>query len=466
MSSRQFFADIQFGSSDMVLSYGSGSPESNKTAEISSLYIRSNATNSATSLYVKDSGSGNTGWTPVAIIPPSGSAQEIVFIGSSGNLSSASDFLFNGSVLTVPSNTTIGNLSITFQGDTNTGIQGLTGDQMAFRIANETVLLFDFVSLSTQSSFMGNVLISDGHLNINDQYEIQLQEEVSNGNAYVAIRAGSNMTGASGSYTLTLPEDAPSDGEVLEWNTSASAFIWATPSGGGSGSSVSFNINQASPSLSLLDSVYHDGSVWQKAQSDNPDTLGTHIVTSASGDDYTLCQSGRITATSHGLTIGEYYFTSDATPGLLTATEPSQYSNPLVYVEDANIIHVLPFRPSAINGALPPTYIKSIGIENPGSSENIALFFTDDAITVTQVNDVCRGSSPSVTWNIFHDTARDSGTPNSLFSSDRTTTSLSGAETTSFNDASIPAGSWVWFRTSATSGTVGEFTVSLEYSKG
>lgn len=116
-------------------------------------------------------------------------------------------------------------------------------------------------------------------------------------------------------------------------------------------------------------------------------------------------------------------------------------------------------------GTFSGPFLKSIVIEDPTASENITFFFTDDAITITQVNEVLQGSStPSVDWNIRHATARDAGSPNDVFTSDRTTTSTSGAETTSFNDATIPAGSWVWIITSAQSGTVDELAITIEYT--
>lgn len=109
---------------------------------------------------------------------------------------------------------------------------------------------------------------------------------------------------------------------------------------------------------------------------------------------------------------------------------------------------------------------KAITIEDPTSSEDITMFFTDDAITVTQLNAVlANGSStPSVTWTIRHSTDR-SATGNEVVTSGTTTTSIStGSEVSSFNDATIPAGSWVWIETTAQSGTVPELSVSIEYT--
>lgn len=112
-------------------------------------------------------------------------------------------------------------------------------------------------------------------------------------------------------------------------------------------------------------------------------------------------------------------------------------------------------------------FTKAITIESPTSSEDITLFFTDDAITVTQLNAVLANGSatPSVTWTIRHSTDR-SATGNEVVTSGTTTTSItSGSEVTSFNDATIPAGSWVWLETTAQSGTVPELSVSVEYTR-
>jgi len=106
---------------------------------------------------------------------------------------------------------------------------------------------------------------------------------------------------------------------------------------------------------------------------------------------------------------------------------------------------------------------KSIPIEDPVATDNFTLGFFDKAITITQLNDVIQGTT-SVTWNIKHATTRDSGSPNSLFTSDRTTSSTSGAETSTFADATIPAGSWVWYVASAIVGTPDELNITIHFT--
>lgn len=108
--------------------------------------------------------------------------------------------------------------------------------------------------------------------------------------------------------------------------------------------------------------------------------------------------------------------------------------------------------------------IKTITIESPTASEDITLFFTDDAITITQLNAVSVGTTPSVTYTIRHGSDR-SATGNEVVTGGSTTTSTTtGDEVTSFNDATIPAGSWVWLETTAQSGTVTNTNITIEYT--
>ncbi len=115
-------------------------------------------------------------------------------------------------------------------------------------------------------------------------------------------------------------------------------------------SGASFDITQTSHGFSVLDVIYFDGSDWLKAKSDNVDTLATHVVVEVdSANSFVAAQSGRFEITSHGLISGNYYYTSETVAGDIVVTEPSTYSNPIILAENANFIHVLPFRPSKID---------------------------------------------------------------------------------------------------------------------
>jgi hypothetical protein len=55
------FTRLEFGAANLGISRGTGSPEGVVTALVGSLYIRTDG-GAATTLYVKESGTGNTGW--------------------------------------------------------------------------------------------------------------------------------------------------------------------------------------------------------------------------------------------------------------------------------------------------------------------------------------------------------------------------------------------------------------------
>lgn len=105
---------------------------------------------------------------------------------------------------------------------------------------------------------------------------------------------------------------------------------------------------------------------------------------------------------------------------------------------------------------------KSLTIESPTSSEDLTLFFTDEAITITEIRVVVRGTTPSVTWQVKHSDDRSaSGTQ---IKSQTTTSTTTGDSVTSFDDDTVPADSFVWFETSATSGTNDEIHITVFYT--
>ena len=106
---------------------------------------------------------------------------------------------------------------------------------------------------------------------------------------------------------------------------------------------------------------------------------------------------------------------------------------------------------------------RSISIYAPTTTEDITLFYTPSALTVSRVSAVLRGSStPSVTYNLSYGTDRTSAT--NVFTSGTTVTSTTTATVvTSFNNSSIPTGGMLWLTISAVSGTVDELSVSIEF---
>jgi hypothetical protein len=106
---------------------------------------------------------------------------------------------------------------------------------------------------------------------------------------------------------------------------------------------------------------------------------------------------------------------------------------------------------------------KTLSLQSPTAAENISFINkTSKQITITGIEVVMRGSSPSVTWNLFYATSRTSGTPTQVFASNRTSTVTESIN--SFANSIIPAGSYVWVITSAVSGTINEFALTVDHT--
>ena len=117
-------------------------------------------------------------------------------------------------------------------------------------------------------------------------------------------------------------------------------------SGGGTAGGSTSEITQSSHGLAVKDAIRHNGSAWVKAQANATTTLALGIVTAvADSNTFTVAQSGRFELSSHGLTVGQWYYLSASAAGGLVTTEPT-ISQPIVYVESASFIYVYQYRPT------------------------------------------------------------------------------------------------------------------------
>lgn len=107
---------------------------------------------------------------------------------------------------------------------------------------------------------------------------------------------------------------------------------------------------------------------------------------------------------------------------------------------------------------------KAITVEDPTDAEDISIFFTNKAITITEMRAVVRGTTPSVTWTIRHGTDRSAAGAEVVTGGTTTTSESSGSDVTSFNDATIVADSFVWLETTAQTGTVDEIAIAIVYT--
>lgn len=102
-------------------------------------------------------------------------------------------------------------------------------------------------------------------------------------------------------------------------------------------------------------------------------------------------------------------------------------------------------------------------IRRPGTSLDQTLFFTTKAITVTQITGVLRGGT-SGTITIRHSPDRSATGIEVVTGGSAITSLTTGTVITSFNDATIPANSWVWMEMPAKTGILLELGWGIDYT--
>jgi hypothetical protein len=111
-----------------------------------------------------------------------------------------------------------------------------------------------------------------------------------------------------------------------------------------------------------------------------------------------------------------------------------------------------------------PSLSRSVTIADPIATDDATLFFTPVVITITDLRSHITGTT-NVVFNIGHASTR-TGTQLDVFTSDITLTSTAGQSNSSgFNDATIPANSWVWVDVVSVSGTPTMFHSTIIYTE-
>jgi len=105
---------------------------------------------------------------------------------------------------------------------------------------------------------------------------------------------------------------------------------------------------------------------------------------------------------------------------------------------------------------------KSVTIIAPETSDDVSLFYTTTALTISKVKAVLTGSSsPSITYSVKSGSDR-SAVSETHVNEQTVTSTTSGTEAT-VADSSIASNTWVWLSISAVSGTVDTFSITLEF---
>ena len=121
---------------------------------------------------------------------------------------------------------------------------------------------------------------------------------------------------------------------------------------------------------------------------------------------------------------------------------------------------------AALAGDVRHVQTKEITIEDPIATEDVAMFYSHTAITISRLTIILVGSgSPSVTVDIRHHTDRSNAGTALITTPSATTSTTGGNKITVFNNPAVGAGSFVRCKTTAQGGTVTEMMVTIEYTE-
>lgn len=107
----------------------------------------------------------------------------------------------------------------------------------------------------------------------------------------------------------------------------------------------------------------------------------------------------------------------------------------------------------------------SVMVESPTSTEDLPIFRAENAVTINKMVAILVGSdTPSVTYTIRHGPDRNAVGTEVVTGGNTVTSITTGDTVVVFDDATIPTGNFVWFETTAKSGTISSMGLDLYYT--
>jgi hypothetical protein len=113
-------------------------------------------------------------------------------------------------------------------------------------------------------------------------------------------------------------------------------------------------------------------------------------------------------------------------------------------------------------GAIAP---KTLTIVNPSGSNlpEVTLFYLKNAVTISRIDAVLRGTTPSVSYSLRYGPDRSAAGTEVVSGGLTCSNTNTGTTTTTFNNPTVPLGNYVWVKVTAISGLVDEFSVTLSF---
>lgn len=106
---------------------------------------------------------------------------------------------------------------------------------------------------------------------------------------------------------------------------------------------------------------------------------------------------------------------------------------------------------------------KTFTLEAPTATDDITVFRTDVAITVQEVIAVSSGTTPSTTYQLKFGPDRNAA--GTALTTSAATTSKTTGDVATLSNTAIPADSWVWYESTAASGTDVILSIDIRYTE-
>jgi hypothetical protein len=237
--------------------------------------------------------------------------------------------------------------------------------------------------------------------------------------------------------------------------TTASRDLDITVGGNGDlnlngGSNSSINLTPAGTGW-----VYLDGQRWPAALGAADQVLSTTGAGALSWVDQTAAGVNSISATLPLTKTGTTAVTLDinnatvSLDGAMSSTDKTKLDGIEANADKTDATNV------AAAGAL-TEWEHSFTIELPTDADEFSWFFTNKAITATELRLVTKGTTPSTGIILYHalDRSHTAGSGATTIVTQTVTSTTTGHSLTSFDDATIPADSFVWIDVGTVTGTV------------
>ena len=116
-----------------------------------------------------------------------------------------------------------------------------------------------------------------------------------------------------------------------------------------------------------------------------------------------------------------------------------------------------------LEGRVGASALKSLTISAPVPGDKVPLFYAFEALTLTRLQAVVAGASPSVSFTLRHGADLSGAGTEVVVGGLTVTSTTTGLDVDSFDSPVVPEGAWLWLDVTATSGTVSTFSASLGF---